>query len=187
MILQDVPRRVFLDTSSLNFILDNGAYIFNSMTPPVSLSKRQLQDIDAFCKIFLAGKRAFWQVAISPFTYKEIISTHNANKRYYLQNWFMEVWHYWLGILEEANDLPSFVEAEHTKIELLSSGILDVIPDIEDRLLICDAIVYKCDCFCTRDWRTILKHRDHLGGLPIKILTPSEWWKLIEPYSGLWV
>ena len=184
--LEDIPGRAFLDTSSLNFILDNGEYIFDAVTPPVSLSGRQLQDIDAFYNIFFTGKRASWQLAISPFTYKEIISTQNANQRYYLQNWFMEVWHYWLGILEQANDLPSFVEAEHTKIELLSSGILDAILDIEDRILICDAIVYRCDCFCTRDWRTILKHRDHLKGLPIKILTPTEWWELIEPYSGLW-
>ena len=37
-------------------------------------------------------------------------------KKYYLENWFMQVWHYWLNILEQNNDLPSFVEAEHTRI-----------------------------------------------------------------------
>ncbi len=184
--LEDIPGRAFLDTSTLNFILDNGEYIFDATTPPSSLSKRQLQDIDAFYNIFLTGKRASWQLAISTFTYKEVISTQDTNKRYYLENWFQEVWHYWLGILEQANDLPSFIEAEHRRIELLSSGILDVLPDIEDRILMCDAIVYRCDCFCTRDWKTILKHRHILKGLPIKILTPIEWWKLIEPYAGLW-
>lgn len=184
--LEDIPGRAFLDTSTLNFILDNGEYIFDAVTPQSSFNERQLQDIDAFCNIFLTGKRASWQLAISPFTYKEVISTREANRRHYIENWFMEVWHYWLGILEQANDLPSFIEAEHTKIELLSSGILDVLSDIEDRILICDAIVYRCDCFCTRDWKTILKHRHLLKGLPIKILTPIEWWKLIEPYAGLW-
>lgn len=183
---EDIPGRAFLDTNTLNFILDNGEYIFDAITPPGSLTKRQHQDIDALHNIFLTGRRASWQLAISPFTYKEVISTQNTKQQYYLKNWFQEVWHYWLGILEKANDLPSFIEAEHERIKLLSSGVLDVLPDIEDRILMCDAIVYRCDCFCTRDWKTLLKHRNYLKSLPIKIITPTEWWRLIEPYAGLW-
>lgn len=142
--------------------------------------------INALHNIFLVGERASWQLAISPHTYKEVISTKDNSQRYYLEKWFTDVWHYWLTILEESSDLPSFIEAENTKIQLLSSGILDVLSDIEDRILICDAIVYRCDCFCTRDWKTILKHRDHLMNLPIVIITPTEWWKYVEPYSRLW-
>lgn len=186
MKLEEIPGRAFLDTSTLNFILEHGEYIFDGVNPPSSLGKRMIQDIDALYNVFFTGKRASWQLAISPFSYKEVISTADRAKRYYLENWFMEVWHYWLGILEHANDLPSFIEAEHTRIKLLSSGILDVLPDIEDRILICDAIVYNCDCFCTRDWKTILKYRSQLASLPIRILTPIEWWKLIEPFAGLW-
>ena len=187
MKFEEIPGRAFLDTSSLNFILEYGEYIFGGITLPTTLSKRVIDDINAFYNIFLTGKRASWQLAISPFTYKEIIGTQDATKKYYLENWFMEVWHYWLNILEQNNDLPSFVEAEHTRINLLSSGILDILPDIEDRILVCDAIVYRCDCFCTRDWKTILKYREHLKSLPIRIITPSEWWNLIRPYAGLWV
>ena len=187
MKLTEIPGRSFLDTSTLNFILENGEYIFDGVSPPNSLGIRQSQDIDAFSNIFLAGKRASWQLAISPFSYKEVISTQDETRRHYLQNWFMEVWYYWLGILEQGNDLPSFIEAENTKIKLLSSGILDILPDIEDRILICDAVVYNCDCFCTRDWRTVLKYRDNLVSLPIKIISPTEWWKFIEPYAKLWV
>jgi len=183
---EDIPGRAFLDTNTLNFILDNGEYIFDAITPPSSLNKRQHQDIDALHNIFLTGRRASWQLAISPFIYKEVISTQNTKRRHYLKNWFQQVWHYWLGILERGNDLPSFIEAEHERIKLLSSGILDVLPDIEDRILMCDAIVYRCDCFCTIDWRTILKHRNCLESLPIKIIRPTEWWRLIEPYSTLW-
>lgn len=187
MNFEEIPGRAFLDTSSLNFILEYGEHIFDGVTPRETLSKRITEDIDAFYNIFLTGKRASWQLAISPFTYKEVISTQDSTKRYYLENWFMEVWHYWLGILEENDDLPSFIDAEHIKINLLSSGILDVLPDIEDRMLMCDAVVYRCDCFCTRDWSTILKYRDHLASLSIKVITPTEWWNLIKPSAGLWV
>lgn len=71
-------------------------------------------------------------------------------------------------------------------IGMLASEVLDTLPGIEDRILICDAVVYRCDCFCTGDWNTILKYRDTLKTLPIKIVTPTEWWKLIEPYARLW-
>ncbi|HEC78698.1 MAG TPA: hypothetical protein ENI34_06100 [candidate division WOR-3 bacterium] len=187
MKFEEIPGRVFLDTSSLNFILEYGEHIFDGMSSPTTLSKRIINDIEAFYNIFLTGKRASWQLAISPFTYKEIIETQDATKKYYLENWFMDVWHCWLNILDQNDDLPSFLEAEHARIKLLSSGILNILPDIEDRILICDAVVYRCDCFCTRDWRTILKYRDYLKSLPIKILTPSEWWDLIKSYAGLWV
>jgi hypothetical protein len=75
------------------------------------------------------------------------------------------------------NNLPSFIEAEETRIQILSSGILDVLPDVADRVLLCDAVVYRCDCFCTFDKKTILKHREILKALPVEIMTPSEWWE----------
>ena len=187
MDLEQVPGRAFLDTSCLNFILENGERIFDGVSPPEELSKRAIKDIDAFFNIFLTGKRATWQLAISPFTYKELIFTQDNKKRYYLENWFMDVWNYWLGIIKENNDLPSFIEAENIRVKLLSSGILDVLPDMEDRVLITDAIVYRCDCFCTRDWQTILKYRKHLTSLPIEIITPTEWWNLIRRFASLWV
>ena len=187
MDLKDIPGRAFLDTSVVNFVLDHGEQIHDGAELPRNISKRAAHDIEALRYIFLTGQRASWQFSVSPYTYKEVICTRNPSRRYFLENWFFEIWHYWREIIEQNNDLPSFIEAEKVRIELLASGFLDILPDIEDRLLICDAIVYRCDCFCTRDWNTILRHRDALQNLPIKIITPSEWWRLIEPYSGLWV
>lgn len=185
--MDEVPRRVFLDTSSLNFILEYGEQIFDGIASPENSSGRIIEDIDAFYNIFLTGQRANWQLAISPFTYREVIKTQDAKKRYYLERWLMNVWDYWLNIIKTNNNLPSFMEAEDIKIKLLSSGVLDVLPDVEDRVLLSDAIVYRCDYFCTRDWQTILKYRGHLETLPVKIITPSEWWCLIRPFAALWV
>ena len=47
---------MFLDTSSLNFILEYGEYIFDAVFPPTTLSKRIINDIKAFYNIFLTGK-----------------------------------------------------------------------------------------------------------------------------------
>jgi hypothetical protein len=182
----DIPGRAFLDTSVVNFILDYGEQIHDGGTIPPNVSDRVVEDIEALRGIFITGQRATWQFAISPFTYKEIISTDDPSRRHTLESWFFEIWHYWRDIIEQNNDLPDFLEAEAVRLELLASKILDVLPDVEDRILICDAVVYRCDCFCTRDWRSIVRHRDLLSGLSMKIVTPTEWWKLIKPYASLW-
>jgi len=74
-----------------------------------------------------------------------------------------------------------------TRMHLITSGTLDALPELDDRLLVCDAIVYGCDAFITRDWRTVLSRRASLSHLPIRILAPSEWWEIVRPWAGLWV
>lgn len=182
----DIPGRAFLDTAVVNFVLDFGEQIHDGAPPPANSTKRVICDIDALYNLFLTGQRAQWQLAVSPYTYREVSNTREPKKRHYLETWFFDLWNYWREIVKHNNDLPDFIEAESIRVELLASGHLDVLPDAEDRLLICDAVVYRCDCFCTRDWRTIIKHRDELAGLQLKIVTPAEWWSMIEPYAQLW-
>lgn len=182
-----IPRRVFLDTSVVNLALDYGDQIHNGEEIPEAIPHRLRMDVDALIAIFTTGQRAFWQLAISPHTYREVITTSDPHRRHHLQVWFAELWDYWRGIVESMDNLPTFIEAEETRIALLASGILDILPDPEDRILVSDAVVYRCDAFCTRDWRTILKHRGTLGGLPLRILTPSEWWEEIKPWAEVWL
>ena len=187
MDLKDVPGRVFLDSCVVNFILDFGEQIHEGVPPPGDVKKRVIRDINALYNIFFVGQRAMWQLAISPHTYQEIKSTIDPYRRYHLETWFGDLWQYWRDIVHENDDLPSFIEAEDIRIRMLGSGVLDVLPDLADRILVCDAIVYRCELFCTRDWTTILKHRTELEQLPIKIVTPTEWWAKIHPYARLWV
>jgi len=186
MDLPEIPGRAFLDTSVVNFILEFGEQIHDGADNPPGLSKYQSNDIDALYNIFLTGRRADWQLAISPFTYYEIANTTDPGKRRSLSSWFVEIWDHWVGIIENNDDLPTLIEAEKTRTALLSSDALVDLPDINDRILIVDALVYRCDCFCTRDWTTILSKRDKLKSIGIPILTPSEWWDRIRPFGGLW-
>jgi len=187
MDLYDVPGRVFLDTSVVNFILEFGEQIHDGADKPRWVSKYQSEDIDALYNIFLAGRRADWQLAISPFTYYEIAHTVDQKKNSQLSSWFIEIWNHWINIIESNNDLLTLVEAEKLRTTMLTSNVLDDLPDIHDRVLIIDALVYRCDCFCTRDWNTILNRRDKLTGIGIPILTPFELWDRIRPFAHLWV
>ncbi|MEA2062747.1 MAG: hypothetical protein U9P14_03525 [Gemmatimonadota bacterium] len=187
MEFEKIPGRAFLDTNLVDFILKHGEEIHDGAPCQPGTSPRILADVEALYNIFLTGQRASWQLAISPYTYHEILQTRNFEKKHYLQQWFLEIWYYWRMIISEASDLPSFLESENIRVELLSSGKLDPLPDFPDRVLLIDALVYNCDVFCTRDWQTILSKRDQLQHLPIQIVTPHEWWEMILPYAALWV
>lgn len=185
MALDKIPGRIFLDTSVVNFWLDYGQEIGEGIEPPPNIPMADVEDIEALHWIYMTGQRVPWQLAISPHTYQEVLKTTDPKRRHYLENWFFEIWYYWMEIIQREDDLPSFVDAEAEKVRLLSSGILEVLPDITDRILILDAVVYNCDLFCTRDRKTIIKHRDRLSSINIPIATPTEWWEIIEPKSRL--
>jgi len=183
---QDVHGRVFLDTCVVNFMLEYGGQIHDSLPPPPDVNARAATDINALRNLFLTGRRAGWQFAVSPYTYSEIAATRDGARLSQLDSWFQELWQYWRSVVDSDDGFPSFIEAEELRVRTLTSGYLSVLPDVADRVLLCDALVYRCDLFCTRDWTTILKHRDDLAGLPIEIVTPSEWWARVQPYAGLW-
>lgn len=69
---------------------------------------------------------------------------------------------------------------------LNDNALLQALPDPDDRELIGNAIGMGCDVFCTRDHRTIIRKRDQLPKLPLRILTPTEWWAAVKPWGGLW-
>ena len=181
-----IPGRVFLDTCVVNFILDYGEQIHDGAEAPEGIRDLDADDINALQKICVLGQRAAWQLAISPHTYFEITRTGNEERRSALDPWFQELRQYWRSTVHSNDDLPTFIEAEDERVQALGSGYLEVLPDVSDRVLLCDALVYRCDLFCTRDVSTIIKHRAELSGLPLEIVSPAEWWKKIEPFASLW-
>ena len=184
----EIPGRVFLDTNVVNFTLDFREQICDGGRWPLDLPARKRQDVDALHNIFLTGRRAMWQFVISPRTYEEVGRTSNPQRQSELCCWFFQLWHYWQTITDEVSDLPSPEEVADLRRRLLASGMFDILPQADDRALLCDAIVCRCDAFCTRDWKTILRYRRELERkFQILILTPTEWWSFIAPYARLWV
>jgi len=83
MAMADLPGRVFLDTSTVNFILDHGEEIFEGVQTQTAVSQWVRDDINALYSLFLVGTRAHWQMAISAWTYREIMSTNNDARRHH--------------------------------------------------------------------------------------------------------
>lgn len=182
--LEDLPGRVFLDTSVVNFILDFGEQIHENLAPPDSANERVQRDIAALRDIFFVGTRAQWQLVVSARTWKEIWQTRDTERRQELDFWLNELWQYW----QDTQDaLGEHLDPNESACSGMVLRTLDCLPDRSDRELLIDAIGYRCDLFCTRDWKTILKHRPVLNGLPITIVSPTEWWDCIQPYAALFV
>lgn len=182
-----IPRRVFLDTNVVNMILDHADFIHENSPLPDDLRHNVRREVESLAGIFDTGRRALWQFAVSPLTYREVSATNDPLRRARLESWFAELWFCWRGTVRAGDNRSAFIEAEEVREALLSSGILNILPDASDRALLVDAMVYRCDCFCTVDNRTILKHRDALQHLSIDILTPSEWWARIRPWAAIWL
>ena len=169
-----LPRRVFLDTNVVNFVLDHGDSIFDGEEPSATLSAADRADVEALHLIFLTGERAHWELAVSPLTYAEIMHTPDLNRRAALERWFNELWQYWCNCFSEDGTL-SHEYAEDLAKRVAGSGLMASFPDVNDQALLCHAIAYECDAFCTRDRKTILKKAKSGPRLPLELISPAEW------------
>lgn len=175
--LPKFPAYIFLDTSVVNSILDFREQIHERVAPPENASWRVARDIEALQGIWLMGQRASWHMTISAATVEEIERTGQASRLHDLLNWASELSIY----SDECKALaPNSAKQHHFDVTASST-----LPDAGDRRLICEAVDAGCDAFCTRDWKTILRHRDSLRAVPLTIISPHEWWDAILPYAPL--
>jgi hypothetical protein len=181
----NIAGRILFDTNLVNLTLDCGEFIFDGGEIPAHIPGSAIDDVIALRGMFFTSQRASWQLAISPLTYQEIDATPDRARRAELMRWFNELWLYWREIFE-ADEL-SDEDADSLARRFVGSDYLAPISQTSDRVLAAHAIAYGCDAFCTRDRKTILRHREKLRGVPLRFLSPAEWWQQVIPYARLWV
>ena len=181
----NIAGRILFDTNLVNLTLDCGEFIFDGGEIPPHVPQNAMEDVVALRAMFLTGQRASWQLAISPLTYQEIDATPDRARRAELIRRFSELWLYWRDFFE-AEGL-SDKHADSLARRLVNSDYLAPIPQTSDRVLVAHAIAYGCDGFCTRDRKTILRHRKKIRDVSLRFLSPAEWWQDVAPHAGLWV
>jgi predicted nucleic acid-binding protein len=170
----DLPQRIFLDTSVINFIVDHSESIFDGGDISECVNDRAYDDIRAMMRIFYYADHNAIEMIISKTTFQEINATADQEKKDKLKKYCDELWTYFHYLIDDDYTAPG-VEVKYYEEYLLDKG-LGKLSDANDRQLIIEALFYKCDIFCTRDWKTILKHRQLLKqNIPLEILTPLEW------------
>ena len=175
---EQIPARVFLDTNVVNLIVKYVSVIFEMEPQDPSLPIGRRQDIEALTHVFAVGARACWKLRVAAATLAEINRTLDEQLRHDLANYAMEM-------LEAGTE----GSAHGGKLgrRIADSSLLDCLPDRADRELLGNAIGLGCDAFVTTDIRTIVSRRKSLPDLPLRILTPVEWWAHVKPWGGLWL
>ena len=91
------PRRVFLDTSVINFIVEHSDSIFNGSDIDEKSDDSAFDDIRAMARIYnYAGHNAI-EMIISKTTFDEIAATTDSIKGQKLERYCTELWSYFIS------------------------------------------------------------------------------------------
>ncbi|AHE55590.1 hypothetical protein [Sphingomonas sanxanigenens] len=168
---------MFLDTNIVNLLVKRAPHIFEQEPLPESLDTTSAWDTEALMHVFQIGTRAHWDLVVSAKTIDEISRTRNASVREDLLDYAFEV--------VDTQSEDSAFAADFGR-RLADAPLVASLPDRADRELLGNAIGLGCDVFCTSDRSTIINKRGQLPQLPLRILTPVEWWAHVKPWGGLW-
>lgn len=178
---EQLPRRIFLDSSTLQTLQNYGEFIWENVEPShtnrIWSIPNGIQNLEALRTIFFVNQRAGFEFALSDNSLLEVSGKKDAR---YLQ-WAYDVLDYWLACLEEAEDLPDDSRLA-AKLGGKSFGYLGA----GDHALVKDAVLLNCDAFLTMEQR-LPKNAPHIRReLGLQVLTPAQYWSLLRPWAALY-
>jgi hypothetical protein len=192
----ELPGRLLLDTCILNLLQDEDEYLWEGILPENILEEALDPDLRALRNIFIVNERASFQLVISPLTIAEVANVQDFGARERKVRWVLDVLDTWLITVDDLMDREGQGGTVRTRfkltpnLQLLESQLMtikDFQRDPFDRLLLLQYQMANCDAFLTVDINTIWKHRKELGNLGIRVIKPSEFWDLIQPWARLWM
>jgi hypothetical protein len=180
---ESLPQRVFLDSSTLQMLQDYGAQVWENESFPNDDRIHGVTDgpatIDALRRIFFVNQRALWQFALSDNSLREVGAKGDER---YLQ-WAYDVLDHWRICLEESGPPSSTGQSIGAKLKTTYFDYLGQ----GDRRLLLDAVTLECDAFLTCDRKLAKNSRHILAELGIMVVTPIQYWQILEPWANLYV
>ena len=178
------PRRLFLDSSTLQTLLDYGEFIWEKVEPPPGDRTHRmpgfLDDLDALRAIFQVNRRAGFNIVLSPNSLAEVIDKQDAS----YTRWAYDVVDHWLARIGEYEGHAFQGSGEEIARRLdAAGGYLST----KDMLLLKDAIALECEVFLTME-RKLPKQDAKIAALvPLQVLRPPEYWALLRPWAALYL
>lgn len=176
---REIPRRIFLDTNVVNCLVKWPRCIFEMEETPTGMEATLQSDVESLMHVFHVGSRADWDLVSSELTLDELSATQDEVLREALLD-------YGVNFVRSEDDNEDGGYSRSLFRRLRNSTFVASLPDINDRYLIAHAVTLQCDTFCTCDRRSIHDKKNTLRALPLKVLTPFEWWQHLRPWARLW-
>ena len=179
-----LPRRLFLDSSTLQTLLDYGETVFEGVEPPRGDRAHRmpgfLDDLDALHKVFLVNDRAMFDIVLSDDSLREVAEKGDAA----YMRWALDVLDHWRARIDEYRGGAFGGQGliVSTRLDEPRFGYLSV----KDKGLIRDALALECDAFLTMEKRLARNSRDLEGQLGLKVLRPPDYWGLLQPWAALY-
>ena len=172
-----LPRRIYLDTSTLQKLFDYGGVIFEGEPfEPVGRAARVKglsDELDALRMIFLVNERAMFGFVVTEASLREV---ERRDEPRYTQ-WVYDVLDTWL--IQSASEEPPMpgTTFEDRRFDMIS---------VKDRRLLQDALDWRCDAFLTMERRlpTAAAFIEHETGL--RVMRPTTYWGLLDPWANLY-
>jgi hypothetical protein len=177
---EDIPRRIFLDSSTLQTLQDYGGFLYENeplaVTNSIYRDPKGIAKLAALRPIMQIAERAPFEFALSHNSFAEV---HAKGDSRYLQ-WAYDVLGHWLACLEESGEPranPALLAAiKSSSYNYLSEG---------DRALLRDAISLECDAFLTME-NKLPKNAAHIKRtLGLRVLSPIELWECLQPWAAM--
>ncbi len=184
--IEDVPWRLFLDSTVLQALQQFGGFIYDGDSIPLNHKIRVVPNgvlnVKALQNIMQVGYRANFELVLSSNSLEEVA---NKGDEDYIR-WAFEVAAYWISVKEEyRNSGKSAFSGEGVanaaQLDSPKFGYLGA----KDKLLLRDALELECSAFLTMD-RKLAKNSVHIEKhIPLRVLEPVQYWELLRPWAAL--
>jgi hypothetical protein len=174
---QVLPRRIYLDTSTLQALYDYGGAIWEGEafqpTGRPAKDENLEEQLPSLSKIFQVNERAMFEFVTTEATLVEV--SDRGQPRY--TQWVNDVRDAWL-VQSAGSEVPPWGQTFcHRRFGMISR---------KDRILLQDALDLGCDAFLTMEKRLPRNAGfiERMTGL--RVMRSTEYWALLAPWAKLY-